>query len=281
MLFLFNKIKKLFFFACIGLFFVAQAQHFQPRVVDGNDTTPEKYPSFVVLLIETIEGQSICGGTLISKQWLMTAAHCADNLRTSEIKVGLKPTQYTTSEGIIASQWITVESIKIHPGYVFPESGYPQNDIALIKLTEPVNQPVAILNDINSVIKKDNWAIIVGLGTTKRLGRYENIPTPSSTLLQEAKLPLVDPNCSYTVLCAGYDDRQYHPDGCMGDSGGPLYTYVLQKKVQIGITSGGIGCGIGYAGAYTNVKTLKSYIKETVSDAVFLSELLPLIDSFE
>lgn len=281
MYYLLKQIKSLFFITFIGLFFVAQAQHFQPRVVDGSNTTPEKYPSFVALLIETTEGQSNCGGTLISKQWVMTAAHCVEDLSASEIKIGLNPTRYTTSEGITASQWITVDSIKIHPGYDFPESGFPQNDLALLKLTTPTNQPVAILNDVKNLPKKDDWAVIVGLGITKRLGRFESINTPTSTLLQEAKLPVIDPNCAYTVLCAGYDDRLDHPDGCMGDSGGPLYTYFLQKKVQIGITSGGVGCGIGYAGAYTNVKTLKSYIKETVSDAVFLSELLPLIDSFE
>lgn len=43
------------------------------RIIGGNETAPHAYPFQVGLVID---GTSFCGGSLISKNFVLTAAHC-------------------------------------------------------------------------------------------------------------------------------------------------------------------------------------------------------------
>lgn len=265
------------FLLCIGL--TAHANDFQPRVVDGNNTTPYAYPSFVTLSIDSND-KADCGGTLISRDWVLTAAHCLRSggytAPASRVKVGINPIGVFPVQGVQVYQWINAIAVHIHSQFNFP-----QYDIALIQLSTPVSTTSVRLNDIDGYPTLGDWATVVGLGMTNR--QTVGNPTKGSQplIVQKADLPITSGSCTGTLICAGFDDRQNHPDGCTGDSGGPLYTTRLGETIQVGIVSGGFGCGVGYAGGYTDVKQFKSYIQSYVTDARFLSELPLFADSFE
>lgn len=49
-----------------------------PRIVGGNIASPNSHPYIVGLLITVPQGQTWCGGSIISNQYILTAAHCVD-----------------------------------------------------------------------------------------------------------------------------------------------------------------------------------------------------------
>lgn len=51
--------------------------HITARIVGGVETTPHAWPHQVALFIDDMY---FCGGSLISNEWVLTAAHCMDGL---------------------------------------------------------------------------------------------------------------------------------------------------------------------------------------------------------
>lgn len=280
-----SRIAGLFVFILL-IFFNSHASTLdkQPRVVDGTSTTTKQHPSYTYIVIGRANKYSLCGGTVISNQWILTAAHCVTNkygkVDTTPNQVFARLNASDTSPTVLS-----VKQIVVHPNYRFP-----YNDIALLKLTTKTQNPIAILNDnTNNLVGKT--ATVIGFGSTTRQKPKEEVTNKLPKQLQQANLPIINRTlCSVAsnkkmVLCAGYNDRKNHPDACFGDSGGPLFLNQSGKKTQIGIVSYGRGCGVGIPGGFADVSYLKPFIKRHVTNATFLSDALSIPalfkDSFE
>jgi Trypsin len=48
----------------------------QDRIVGGTEAQPHEFPWQAWLILTSVNGQYACGGSLISSQWILTAAHC-------------------------------------------------------------------------------------------------------------------------------------------------------------------------------------------------------------
>ena len=117
----------------IGYSPVAANDKNEPRIIGGTSATRNEFPFLVNLTPCQHDGSCfLCGGALIAKNWVISAAHCYapfSNFKDVTIRFGLHESNGTP--GSI----VTVDSTKVtlHPNY---NTGTLQNDIMLIEIPD-------------------------------------------------------------------------------------------------------------------------------------------------
>ncbi|CAF2518121.1 unnamed protein product [Rotaria sp. Silwood2] len=244
------------------------------RIVGGEDAGASAW-SWAVSI--SIDGDYLCGGSIISNSWIITAAHCVENSLASSVTI------YAGSNNRWSGiQNRTVSQIIIHPYY---NSHTFTNDIALLKLTSPLNMSDDHLSRIcmplisSAILASGKWpvanTIVVAVGWG-RLSEGGSFPTS----LQQVTLQTIDylvSTCASmiedkrTQFCAGAPG--YIKDTCQGDSGGPLMMFTTSNQwVLVGLTSSGIGCArSSYSGLYTRVAVYKDWIISYTNDSFWLA----------
>ncbi|XP_006629408.3 elastase-1 [Lepisosteus oculatus] len=230
------------------------------RVVNGENARPHSWPWQISL--QYLSGGSYyhtCGGTLIRRRWVMTAAHCVDRPMTFRVVLG----DHSLYSSDSTEQYISVQRIFVHPNWNSNSvsSGY---DIALLKLSQDatLNSYVQLgtLPPSGQVLPNNNPCYISGWGRTQTGGQLASV-------LQQAYLPVVDyRTCSSsswwgstvknTMVCAGGYDKS----GCQGDSGGPLNCQVNGNHAVHGVTSFVSSYGCNYYQKPTVFTRVSAYI---------------------
>ncbi|NWV46812.1 HABP2 protein, partial [Daphoenositta chrysoptera] len=110
------------------------------RIYGGSKTKPGQHPWMASLQRQTPDGnQHFCGGVLIESCWVLTAAHCLQNLQT-KIQVALGKQNLKKEED--HEQIFDIVQMILHGEYR-ENGGIPYNDIALLKL-KPVDGYCAV-----------------------------------------------------------------------------------------------------------------------------------------
>ncbi|XP_003798117.1 transmembrane protease serine 3 isoform X1 [Otolemur garnettii] len=233
---------------------------YSSRIVGGNESVLSQWPWQVSL---QFQGYHLCGGSVITPQWIVTAAHCVYDLylpKSWTIQVGLVSLLDSPAPSHL------VEKIIYHSKYKPKRLG---NDIALMKLAGPLTfneviQPVCLPNSEESFPDgKVCWTS--GWGATEDGG-------DASPVLNHAAVPLISNKiCNHrdvyggiispSMLCAGY--LRGGVDSCQGDSGGPLVCQERRVWKLVGATSFGIGCAeVNKPGVYTRITSFLDWIHE-------------------
>ncbi|KAM9361316.1 elastase-1-like [Symphorus nematophorus] len=231
------------------------------RVVGGEVASPNSWPWQISLQYRSGSNYyHTCGGTLIERGWVMTAAHCVDSNRSFRVVLG----EHDLNSNSGREQIIPVAQKYIHAGWN-PNSVSAGFDIALLRLASEANLnsyvQLGSLPPSGQVLPNNNLCYITGWGRTSTGG-------PLSAQLKQAYLPLVDhKTCSRsdwwgstvknTMVCGGGGSES----GCNGDSGGPLNCLVNGKYYVHGIASFVSGYGCNYPKKPTVFTRVSAYIE--------------------
>ncbi|XP_041450551.1 brachyurin [Drosophila obscura] len=264
--------------ALVGLLFVAvqvgclDLRHgaLTGRISGGEVARDNQFPYQVGLSIEEANDLfSWCGGSLISDQYLLTAAHCVEEAISITFYLGgvqrLSPQQLIRANSPV---------VYLHPDW---DSQSLENDIALLRLPEP-----AVFSSSIDVIRLPGMASShvsydYVPATTSGWGRMSDESALISDHLRFV-VQFVESNedCQYayanikpTNICM---DTTGGRSTCTGDSGGPLIYYdpLQSANILIGVTSYGkkSGCTRGYPSVFTRVTAYLDWIAE-VSGVVY------------
>ncbi|WP_380878407.1 hypothetical protein ACFB49_16840 [Sphingomonas sp. DBB INV C78] len=226
-----------------------------------------------------------CGGVLIAKDWIVTAAHCArlpregDFMAQRGVRLG---TQDLTSGGAT----YRIERVVIHKAYdpdkhihdialmrIVPE-GPPATNIAPIRVLGSKASDLPL--DANPFVTVTGWGLTSERETSMTMTRDMKRVNRKSFRLMEVALTILQQSACATrasyrsalipeTICAGSSDGR---DSCNGDSGGPMTRAEGKERVLVGLVSFGYGCGIkGVPALYVNAGAYRQWMTDAMKQA--------------
>ncbi len=215
-------------------------------VTGGEEADAGEWPWQVALVFGGFVG---CGGTLVSLDVVVTAAHCVEDLRPLDIDVVAGTVDIDRG-----GERRDVVEIVEHEDY---DPVASTNDVALLRLSEPYEAsdeiaPASLPDAATAAALAGSRdpVVVTGYGSTTEEGE------PAGVLL-EAEIEVIgDAACTEQYaedgdevfgdqqVCAGLDAGEV--DACFGDSGGPLVAPADDERTDwylLGVVSWGAGCG--------------------------------------
>ncbi|XP_063697571.1 trypsin-1-like [Culicoides brevitarsis] len=196
-----------------------------------------------IVAITSLFFELICGGTIVSSNYIVTAAHCLDDCPSLLVVAG----EHDQTILHLSERVREVSLCHIHENY---DRNFPYfNDIGLVKLTFPLIFEIYIpifgviadqyVKPVQLPVKDSEpfgYAMLFGWGSTSNTSE-QSYPS----ILQKALLPIMSQMyCKFLYqeyfngtghICAG----DYNKGQCFGDSGGPL----VQDNTIVGIVAHG------------------------------------------
>ncbi|CCN71779.1 S1 family peptidase [Vibrio nigripulchritudo] len=235
-------------------FVQAEENSVQPRIIGGAEVAHSSVPYQVAL--QTPSGFQFCGGTIIARDWVLTAAHCVQGKSASGVQIRIGVADLRTSQG----EKHNVSRVITHERY---NSSNLTNDIALLKLSTPVDAKYQIAKLPTPAIK----AQLASPGDTLKAsgwGRFSGSSNQGSSILKAADLPVGDCQqitgrpVSSDFIC-GYKPRN---SVCNGDSGGPFATQHGNEYYVFGAASWVPDRSCSGVSAFTDVTKFVPWISQ-------------------
>ncbi|XP_039764223.1 phenoloxidase-activating enzyme-like isoform X2 [Pararge aegeria] len=256
------------------------------KVFGGNETAIDQYPWLALLQYTRPQ---LCGGSLISNKYVLTAAHCIINKSNKPrgVVAVLLGEYNTTNEGsdcmpvegggedcTPGAVRVPVESAVAHPQYNTQKIVQFVNDIALLRLSVMVTfndfiRPICLPSSditsappINMKLFVAGWGAVSEIRPFSEIKLYTSLPYVSHKRCQSDFNTLQGSLIWEKQICAG---GELDKDTCKGDSGGPLMYENENVHEVIGVVSFGLlQCGIKKPSVYTKVYEYLSWINDNI-----------------
>lgn len=247
----------------------------KPLIVGGEKAVGREFPHMVALGYESKNGiEWNCGGSLVSKRFVLTAAHCIRSNNDSAltvVRVG-DLNLVSTNDAANPKDYKIIDKIK-NPQYKPP---YLYHDIALLKLETDVEfnefvRPACLQTTLPD--SPENKATAIGWGFTSFESGIKSddllkvtINVVNHTSCSKFSYPTIRFNNGIIdewQICAG----EFGKDTCGGDSGGPLLIFNNENYCMyniMGVTSAGQICGSYNPGIYTRVYNYVSWLESVI-----------------
>merc|ERR1712032_1143427 len=223
------------------------------RIVGGKEVNPKyrlPYQAFVYPSVPGV-GSFMCGGTIVNKRYVITAAHCTDYRGSTITDVRVAIGEHSICDGVTneGGSWISAKRVVNHPNI------------------KPACLPTSATKDYSSLASTiSGWGGTIGYSGAQP-------QQPRQCELKESVVKVLSPTSqkcssflgtttSTSKLCAWAEGT----DTCQGDSGGPLTVAENGKFVLIGVVSYGAGCAAATPGIYARVQGFLPRIKSLIAD---------------
>lgn len=230
--------------------------HAADRIHEVVGGSPAAYPWVVRL-------SGGCGGSLITRQHVLTAAHCISaSGRTASIAV------VANAARLDSGRAIHLRSVQVRRAADY-EAATSGDDWAVIRLERPLALPTVRLAADGEYDRGTftvlGWGATAEGGTSQSRLYAADVPFIRDGRCAAAYRKIGYPYVAREMICAGHLKRG-GVDACQGDSGGPLVRRDdAGHWLQVGIVSWGYGCGRpGSPGVYTQVSRYADDIAEAV-----------------
>ncbi|PVU84971.1 hypothetical protein BB559_007277 [Furculomyces boomerangus] len=256
------------------------------RISNGVPAFFKNFSSTVIVYAkrDSLSGLS-CGGTLLSPNVVVTAAHCIyagtkKELPVSSLYVGAGSERFLNGESDIYA----VKTVNVHPEF---DKKSLDNDLAIITLHKNItNQNVTYAKIFNKEVNEDMSVEAAGWGFSSKDSKKfsETLMSVDLHISSSTNCKILNKmwNGNKRSVCTSNINGK---DTCYGDSGGPLlYTGDIRRPV-IGVVSFGNApgkdarpeCGLdGGVAYYTNlnyyIPWIKSISKVFSKDMLFFNE---------
>ncbi|XP_014281062.2 uncharacterized protein [Halyomorpha halys] len=247
-----------------------------PVYVDGDSEFGEYPWQVAILKKDPQESVYVCGGTLVDRYHVLTAAHCIKSYTAFDLRVRLGEWDVNHDVEFFPYEERDVQTLYVHPDFY---AGTLYNDIAILRLDRPVGSSqaphisAACLPEPSADFSGSRcWTTGWGKDAFGDYGKYQNI-------LKEVDVPVLSHHQCQAQLQQtrlGYDFK-LHPgfvcaggeegkDACKGDGGGPMVCEKNGIWQLVGIVSWGVGCGqLGVPGVYVKVQHYLPWIRSITS----------------
>lgn len=234
-----------------------------PKIVGGEPVTDNSRPWMTSL---QYNNQHFCGASLISDTWVLTAAHCVEDITKGNIN-GLSIRSNFLKLSDDTGTKASVEDVYIHPDY--NQQGKNAADIALVKLSTPItdipfiklatDEIIAVSGMAGAMASVSGWGALEQGGNGPDVLQKVNVPIVSNETCNSAEA--YAGKISTTEICAGI--KEGGKDSCQGDSGGPLVINHNGELVQAGVVSWGEGCAVANKyGVYARVNSFNAWVDD-------------------
>lgn len=242
------------------------------RITNGSPAALGQFPYQVYMyLYDAVANGFLCGGSVIHEQWILTAAHCVQDIVKVEVFLGgisrLSGVGQPTEVHVVTR----AKSIIVHPNY---DNKFKDNDIGLVELPRTASFS-SYISAIALPVGVEGTRNLIGLqATVSGYGRTTDQSQSASAVLNYVTLPIINNSvCAATFGSPYVNDKHVClqsnanlQSGCNGDSGGPLTVAgTTGGRVLVGVVSYGAaaGCEMGFPQVFTRVSSHITWIEQS------------------